>query len=90
MFGILEKAVLGMALLRILSGCLELLAAGLMIKFNQVEKAIIINSLLAVVGPLILISTTTIGLIGIADRVSLSKLVLILLGVALILIGIRK
>ncbi|MBO8170350.1 MAG: YqhV family protein [Bacillaceae bacterium] len=86
----LEKAVLGMALLRILSGCLELLAAGLMIKFNQVEKAIIINSLLAVVGPLILISTTTIGLIGIADRVSLSKLVLILLGVALILIGIRK
>ncbi|WP_066370658.1 YqhV family protein [Neobacillus fumarioli] len=86
----LDKAVLGMALLRIISGVIEVSAALLMIKLNTVEKALLVNSSLAIVGPLILITTTTIGVIGIADNISLMKLIWIFLGVSLILIGVKS
>ena len=87
---ILDKAVLGMALLRIISGVIEVSAALLMIKLNTVEKALLVNSSLAIVGPLILITTTTIGVIGLADNISLMKLIWIFLGVSLILIGVKS
>jgi len=90
MFHLFEKAVIGMAILRILSGSIEVTAAILMLKFNQIDKALIINSSLALVGPLVLIATTTIGLIGIADKISFGKILWILLGVAFILIGIKS
>ncbi len=90
MFHLLEKAVLGMAVLRLLSGSIEILAAMLMIKFNQIEKALVINSSLALVGPMILIATTTIGLVGITDKISFTKIIWILLGVACILIGVKS
>lgn len=90
MFHMLEKAIIGMALLRLLSGSIEIFAALLMMKFNEVEKALVINSSLALVGPLILIATTTIGLIGITDKVSFSKILWILLGVTCILIGVKS
>ena len=90
MFIILEKAVLGMAFLRLLSGSIEIFAAILMLRFNSVEKALMINSSLALVGPIILILTTTIGLIGIVGDISVMKIVWILLGVAFILIGVKS
>jgi len=88
MFIILEKAVLGMAFLRLLSGSIEIFAAILMLRFNSVEKALMINSSLALVGPIILILTTTIGLVGIVGEISVMKIVWIILGVACILIGV--
>lgn len=86
----IESAVLGMVVLRVISGLIELTAAGLMFKFNSVEKAIAINAMLAIVGPLILITTMTIGLVGMAGKLSVSNLLIIGLGVLLILIGIKK
>ena len=61
-FAIIEKAVIGMALLRMLSGGIEIFAAFLMLKLNNVEKAMVVNSSLALVGPMVLIITTSIGL----------------------------
>lgn len=90
MFPWIDKAVLGMAILRILSGAIEITAAMVMLKLNDVYKALAVNSLLALVGPAILITTTTIGLIGMADRLSFNKICLIFLGVVLILYAIRK
>ncbi|MDR6997623.1 YqhV family protein [Neobacillus niacini] len=90
MFIFIEKAVLGMALLRILSGCIEISAAILMIKFNSVEKALMVNSSLALVGPIILILTTTIGVLGLVGSISLYKIAWIFLGVCFILIGAMK
>lgn len=89
MFTFLEKAVVGMALLRLLSGVIEIFAAFLMIRFNAVEKAIIINSSLALIGPLILILTTTIGIYSIADRISFGKFIWVFMGVGCILYGIK-
>ncbi|MFD2371907.1 YqhV family protein [Brevibacillus sp. GCM10020057] len=85
-----EKAILGMAALRILSGSMEVLAALLILKVNEVEKALLINSGLAIVGPIILIATTTVGLLGMSDRISFAKIAWILVGISCILIGVRK
>jgi len=85
-----DKFVLGMAALRIVSGSLELIAALLMLRLNEVEKALIVNSSLALVGPLVLITTTTIGLAGIADRLPPSRFLWIAAGVACLFIGILK
>ena len=86
----MDKYVLGMAALRLMSGSVEIIAAYLMYRFNQVEKALLVNSGLALIGPLILISTTTIGLVGIADKLSPSKLLWITIGVCCLFVGILK
>lgn len=84
------KTVLSMAVLRILSGSLEVTAAIFMLRMNSVERALLINSSLALVGPLILISTTAIGLSGLADKLSPGKFVWVLAGVTCIFIGVLK
>lgn len=86
----MDKSALGMALLRIFSGSLELTAAIVMLKLNDVQKALAVNSMLALVGPLVLVSTTAIGLVGIADKLSPSKLVWIMAGVGCLLIGVLR
>lgn len=90
MFSWIEKAVLGMSFLRILSGSIEIMAALIMIRLNDVSKALVVNSLLALVGPIVLLTTTTIGLIGMSEKLSFSKIALILIGVSLILYSVRK
>ncbi|MFE8700505.1 YqhV family protein [Cytobacillus sp. FJAT-54145] len=90
MFNLFEKAIIGMALLRFLSGSIEVIAAILILKVNQVDKALMINSSLALIGPLILIATTTIGLVGIAEKVSFTKLLWIFCGVGCILYGVKS
>ncbi|UUZ94305.1 YqhV family protein [Paenibacillus sp. P25] len=86
----LNKIVLSMAAIRILSGSIEILAAMIMLRFNQIEKALLVNSGLALVGPFVLLTTTTIGLIGLADKLSFSKMIWVLAGVSCIFIGILK
>lgn len=86
----LNKIVLSMASLRLMSGSLEIIAALLMLRFNQIEKALLINSGLALAGPLVLLTTTTIGLVGIAEKLSYGKMLWVLVGVSCIFIGILK
>jgi len=86
----INKFVASMATLRVLSGTTEIIAAVLMLRYMKVEKALLINSGLAFVGPMILLLTTTIGLVGMADKLSLSKMFWILLGVSCIFFGILK
>lgn len=86
----LNKIVLSMALIRIFSGSIEIIAALLMLKLNQIEKALIVNSSLALVGPFVLLTTTTIGLLGMADKLSYGKMLWVIAGVSCIFIGILK
>ncbi len=86
----LDKFVTSMASLRVMSGTIEILAAVLILKLGRVDKALAVNSALAFVGPSILIITTAIGLSGMADRLSWSKILWIGLGVGCLLIGILK
>jgi hypothetical protein len=80
----------GMVGLRLLSGTIEILAAGLMWYFGTVEKAFAINALLALVGPTVLVLVTALGLTGLSETISIGKIFWIVLGVAFILYGIHS
>src|SRR5690625_2416617 len=90
MFGYLERVILVMAGLRLFSGIVELTAGFLILKFNHVQKALAINAILAVIGPLIFITSMAVGIVHIADKMSYSKLLLISVGVGFILLGLKK
>lgn len=90
MFHVFDKIVFSMAALRFLSAGIEFTAAMLMLYFGRIETAFKINSILAIVGPLILITVTSLGLVGLVGKVSLQGMLLIITGVALIFLGINK
>ncbi|MFB0841992.1 YqhV family protein [Paenibacillus oleatilyticus] len=87
---VINKIVLSMALIRIFSGSIEIMAGLLMLRYNQIEKALLVNSGLALVGPFVLLTTTTIGLVGMADKLSAGKMLWVLIGISCIFIGILK
>ncbi|WP_027407758.1 YqhV family protein [Anoxybacteroides tepidamans] len=86
----IDSAVLSMAGMRLLSATIELTAALVMLFLNDVKKAVAVNAMLAVVGPIIFVVTMTIGLLSVADELSFSKLLWIAFGVGCILFGIYK
>ncbi|RUT36181.1 DUF2619 domain-containing protein [Paenibacillus zeisoli] len=86
----LDKFVASMATLRIISGTLEIIAAILMIKLGRIDKALAVNTALAFVGPTVLIVTTSLGLMGMADKLSWGKIGWVACGVVCLLIGILK
>lgn len=90
MFFVFDKFVFSMAALRLLSSSIEFTAALLMLRYNDVETAFKINALLAMVGPTVMITVTSLGLVGLAGRVSTQGLVSIAMGAALILYGVRR
>ncbi|GAB6181097.1 YqhV family protein [Desulfotomaculum defluvii] len=90
MFFVTDKIVFAMAMLRCLSASIEMTAAMLMLKYGRVETALKINAVLALVGPSVMVIVTTLGLAGLAGKVSLSKLGIIFSGVALIFYGISR
>ncbi|MBE3599655.1 MAG: DUF2619 domain-containing protein [Limnochordaceae bacterium] len=74
-----------MALLRLLSATIEIMAAVLMVRSGRVADAMRINGLLGVVGPLVLASVTAIGLAGLAGKLSPLRMGTLAVAVALIL-----
>ena len=78
-----------MALVRLLSGIIEISAAVIMLRLSNLKSAVRINALLGLIGPIIFLSASFAGIAGMAGRVQTSKLVMIVLGVALILFGAR-
>lgn len=83
------KIVAGMALLRLLSASIELTAALFMLKLARVDAALRINATLGLVGPLIMIGVTALGIFGLAGQISTGKILIIALGVSLILYAAR-
>ena len=86
----IETALLFIIILRVISGSIEITAAALMYKYNDLETAFYINSLLALVGPVILIVTTGIALHGLADKISITKVVCLFCGIFLILFALKS
>lgn len=85
----MDPFVKGMALVRLFSAVVELTGAYLMIRLNRLDAAVRVNALLGLIGPLVLLAATTIGVVGLADRLPPPKLLMILAGVGLILLGTR-
>ncbi len=83
----LNNILLIMISMRIISSLIELSAAFLMYHFNRIDTAIRINAILGLIGPLILIIVTFLGLLGISHQINIKNFLLIVTGVILILLG---
>lgn len=78
-----------MVVMRLFSGSLEIVAALFMFRFNNLEKAFYINTMLALVGPTVLIITTAVAMFGLADKISMTRMICLFAGVTLILISMN-
>lgn len=83
----MDPILASMTIMRIISSLIELTAAFLFLKSKSVEKALRINATLGLIGPLIFMGVSLLGLAGLSGKVSFAKLVIILAGVLLVLIG---
>jgi len=81
------RAVLTMALLRLLAGTLEISAGLLMVKLGRVESALKINAVLGLIGPVILTLVSGVGLLRLSTQLPWHRLTLVALGVLLIFWG---
>jgi hypothetical protein len=85
-----SRNLLGMSVLRILSGCLEIGAAFLFLRLKKMETALQLNAILGLLGPIIFLLVSGLGLISVAVKISPFKVGLIALGVILIVVGSRN
>ncbi|MGI6036643.1 MAG: YqhV family protein [Limnochordia bacterium] len=85
-----QKLLHGMAGLRVLAGTIEICAALLMLRFGRVDTALRINSLLGAIGPTILLLVSALGLAGLTGKISLDRYLIVVFGVLLIFIGVRR
>jgi len=78
-----------MAALRFLSSAIECAAALYMLRLFRVRDALRLNAVLGLVGPTILILVTIIGVLGIAEKLSVERIALILVAVVLVFVATR-
>lgn len=87
----MENGILsGMALLRVISGMIEIIAALLILRLQRVELALRLNAVLGIIGPLVFISVSALGLVAVAVRLSPVKVGLIGLGILFVLLGTKS
>lgn len=86
----MSGTLLGMVLLRLFSGMVEIISAFFIFRLNSLEQALKINALLASIGPLIFLAAMYLGLTGLARDLPYQKMIFIYLGVVLIFIGLRR
>lgn len=79
----------GMIAVRLASAAAELTGAYLMHRLGRLEDAVRINALLGVVGPTVLFVATAVGVAGLADRLPLPRLGLIMLGAIVITLATK-
>lgn len=84
-----DKFVYAMASVRFVSSLLELTGAILMLRLGTAERALQVNSLLALTGPIVLVTVTMLGIAGLSDSISWWRIIVILVGVACILLGAK-
>lgn len=87
----MEQTTIGnMAILRIISGLIEILAAIVFLKIGKVDTALRLNAFLGLIGPIVFILVSVLGIVALAVRLSWFKMGLISLGIILVLIGTKN
>lgn len=87
----MERAILNnMAMIRLISGLLEIAVAFVFLKIGRVDSALRMNAFLGLVGPLVFIAVSVLGIAVIAVRMPWYKVFLISLGMMLVLIGTKS
>ena len=87
----MEKKVLTqIAMVRAFSGILEISAALVILRLRGIEAALRINALLGLIGPLVFLAVSALGIMALAVKVSLFKIILLVAGACFILWGTRS
>ncbi len=84
-----ERFAQGMVLLRGISACIEVAAVVLMLRLTRLESLVRLNAFLGLVGPLIFLLVSALGLAGMAGRVNPGRFLLVAGGVLLVVLGTR-
>lgn len=85
-----DKYVFAMAVVRFVSALLEFTVAMLFLRLNDIRWALRINAAMGLIGPLIFITVSMLGIMGAAGKIYGGKLLLIIAGVILVLLGTIK
>lgn len=80
----------GMRLMRILSACVEVVAAVMLVRMNDPKAMLRLNGALGMVGPMIFIGVSALGIAASLGKIQPQKLAVILAGVILIVLGTRS
>jgi len=84
-----EPTVTNMAVIRIISGLLEIGTALLFIKTGRVDAALRLNAFLGLAGPVAFILVSVLGIAAVAVKLSWIKMAALIFGLALVLIGAK-
>lgn len=84
-----DSRVALMSVIRLTVGCANVLAGYLMWRSASVRSSIAINGVLGSVLPLVFMLVMAIGVSGLATRVPLTKVLMIIGGTILIILGTR-
>jgi hypothetical protein len=86
----MEQTVLNnMAVIRIISGLLEIATAIIFVKVGRVDSALRLNAFLGLIGPIVFILVSVLGIAAIAVKLSWVQLVLLSLGLVLVIVGTK-
>jgi hypothetical protein len=85
-----QTTVHQMAVVRVISGLLEIGVAIIFIKAGRVDAALRMNAFLGIVGPLVFIMVSVLGIAVIAVKLSWLKIICLVLGLTLVLIGTKS
>lgn len=84
-----ERLIWGMRLARMLSACIEVFAALMLLRMADPRAMLRLNSLLGLVGPAIFITVSALGLAASLGRLQPGRVLAVLLGIALVVWGTR-
>lgn len=80
--------LIGMALVRIVSGVVEVLAGVYMLRRASLKVALSVNAALGLVGPVALVVATVIGAVGLRTEMRPANVVLLFAGVLMIILAV--
>jgi hypothetical protein len=87
----MEQATINnMALIRVISGLLEVITAVFIIRLGRVDLALRLNALLGLIGSLIFILVSALGVAAIAIKLSWLKVGFLTLGIILVVLGTKS
>lgn len=85
----MDAKVLTMAIIRMLYGILSFSGGFLIYRYNDLQQAVRINSIIGSIGPFVLLVVSAVGVAGLAAQTDFKKVALLVLGVILMLLGTR-
>ena len=87
----MERKVLSqIAMLRAISGILEISAALVILRLSRIEAALRINAVLGLIGPLVFLAVSALGIGALAVKTSPVKIISLVAGACFILWGTRS